>query len=193
MDKDMTDLFMSIPPVVNVAYFTHVLWTERSDEFIYIIREKSRHALHDYSKRYSYRAWSHRSREDNRIICTKVCSFSHFSCCLSLSHPLMRSHCCCCCPTGTMHLHNQSSSVIPAHVAPPIPTLRFSPLCLLSPGPISPPSWWCQGKGRGRLLYVQITMEGGTTWPLNLNLTQWHVCSVSSRLNHTASFCLGDV
>lgn len=54
MDKEMIDLFMYIPPVVNVADF--VLWTERSGEFIYIIREKSRHALHDYSKRYSCRA-----------------------------------------------------------------------------------------------------------------------------------------
>lgn len=59
----------------------------------------------------------------------------------------------CCYPTGTMHLHNQSLSVIPACVAPPASTPHTA-------------LWLCQAlallmllpAGGGGLPYVQITM-----------------------------------
>lgn len=114
--------------------------------------EKCCHSLCDYSKKH----WG----QDNRIIFTKVCSFSHFSCCLSLSRPPMRSGCCY--PTGTMHLHNKSFSVIPACVAPPTtPPAPHSSL-LSSSSNLSCCCcccWWWRWRWGGGLPYIQITME----------------------------------
>lgn len=107
---------------------------------------------------------------------------------------------CCCWPSGTMHLHNQSFSIIPAWVAPP--TSIYLHLCLSSCSsnlfPSSPHDSECvcvPGGGGGVVVveappYAQFTMRE-PTWPLNLNLTQLHVCS-ASRLNGTVCWSIAE-